>query len=66
MVRAALCALLAVIMLTGCIHAADRTYTVHRETTLGQELEDLEAAYENGVVSEREYRRLRARLLEQY
>ena len=35
-----------------------------RTTTLGQELKDLKEAFDNGAISESEYRQARARILE--
>jgi uncharacterized membrane protein len=35
-------------------------------TTLGQELTDLQAAYDNGIITEREYERAKKEILKKY
>ena len=44
----------------------DSHRTLHHSTTVGQELQDLEVAYDKGVISRREYDRTRARILDRY
>ncbi len=54
--------LAAALLLGGCIGIrAEKVYS--DSPTLGQELTDLKAAHESGVVTDEEYRDLRARLI---
>lgn len=58
--------LLMALLLQGCI-VVDRDGPDHltsRGTTIGEELTDLEEAYEDGLLNQREYDRLRARILD--
>jgi outer membrane murein-binding lipoprotein Lpp len=58
--------LLASLLLQGCI-VVDREGPANitsRGTTVGAELEDLNEAYEEGLLSQQEYNRLRNRILD--
>lgn len=49
--------------LSGCGGGGAATYYMHRNTTTGQELTDLQAAFNNGALTEDEYQSQRARIL---
>ena len=54
-----------VMALQGCIVVdRDGSEQTIQGTTIGQELQDLSAAYDEGLLSEQEYNRLRRQLLE--
>lgn len=58
--------LFAVLLLQGCIYVKDdggRRDLSNRGTTIGEELEDLEDAFEDGLLNRQEYDRLRNRIL---
>jgi hypothetical protein len=55
--------LLSFTILTGCGGGGASTYYMHKNTTLGQELSDLQAAKNNGAITEDEYEDQRERLL---
>ena len=44
----------------------DSHRTAHHNTTVGQELQDLEVAYDKGLISSKEYDRTKARILRRY
>lgn len=51
-----LCLLIfSVLILNGCGGGGAATYYMHRNTTTGQELSDLQAAYQKGALTEDEY-----------
>jgi hypothetical protein len=52
---------------SGCFSFGSGDETVHQQTktpTTGQELMDLKAAYDKGLISEREYNQQREKLLQ--
>ena len=51
------------VTVAGCGGGGSRAVFVNRSTTLGQELSDLQGAYQKGVLTEEEYTDQRARLL---
>ena len=51
------------IILSGCGGGGASTYYMHKNTTLGQELNDLQAAKNSGAINEDEYEEQRERLL---
>ncbi|PCJ42914.1 MAG: hypothetical protein COA71_05315 [SAR86 cluster bacterium] len=58
--------LLAVLLLQSCIYVdreGSNPRSITRGTTIGEELEDLSDAYEDGLLSQQEYDRLRNRIL---
>ena len=59
--------LLAILLLQGCIvvdkDGPGHRATTNRGTTIGEELEDLSEAYEDGLLSQQEYDRIRNRIL---
>ena len=64
------CAVIMVIVLglgfTGCRGGGKaKVESTTTSTTLGQELMDLQKAYEQGIITEREYNRAKKKLLEQ-
>ena len=53
--------------LTGCGRKQTTTTTVEStNTTLGQELIDLQQAYEKGIISEKEYNDLKSKAMKKY
>ena len=48
---------------TGCGGGKTNIEATTRQTTLGQELMDLEKAYKQGVLTEKEYKNAKKRLL---
>ena len=50
--------------MTGCRGGGAEVKTQSYSTTLGQELKDLEEAYNKGIISEKEYNRSKERLIE--
>ena len=52
------------LLLLGCGGGGASTYYMHKNTTLGQELNDLKAAMESGAISKDEYEDQREKLLE--
>ncbi len=59
--------LLVVLLLQGCIIVDEDRYPGsrnNRDATIGEELEDLAEAYEDGLLSQQEYERLRRRILD--
>jgi hypothetical protein len=57
--------LIGTLALGGCIFAPDGGdgFEWKRDSTLGQELIDLDRAHQSGVINDEEYARLRARIL---
>lgn len=54
--------ILAAVIASGCGGGADVKSTT-RTTTLGQELMDLEKAYKQGIISEKEYKAAKEKLM---
>ena len=52
-----------IFILTSCGGGGAATYYMHRNTTTGQELTDLQAAYQKGALTEDEYLSQKARIL---
>lgn len=63
MLRLFICALLVGAFLPGCGGGGAKTFYMHKNTTLGQELSDLQTAYQKGAISENDYEEQRAKLL---
>jgi len=62
-VRLILCGLTIVLLLSGC-YASSKSRTHYVGQTLGKELLDLKAAYDDRLLSDEEYQRARERLIE--
>ena len=56
---------LTLFMLTAC-GGSDEIKTINTSTTIGQELVDLKAAKDQGIISEKEYNRAREDILDKY
>jgi hypothetical protein len=57
-------ALILATVLAGCsFGGGDETTIQSRATTTGQELQDLKAAYDKGIITERQYEEQKAKLL---
>ncbi len=69
--RALVAAMVCVVILgfSGCCGGGSKvqteTKTTTTTTTLGQELKDLEEAYQKGIISEKEYNESKEKLLKQ-
>jgi len=50
--------------MAGCRGGGAEVKTQSYSTTLGQELKDLEEAYNKGIISEKEYKKSKERLIE--
>lgn len=55
---------LASLSLTGC--GSSTKLTTSQEASVGQQLSDLDNAYRQGIISEREYKRLKSALIRRY
>ena len=64
MVATATGAAVLLMTLAGCAAFNDISAEYHRHTTIGQELMDLKAAYEDGALTDEEYGRLRKEIME--
>ena len=51
--------------LTGCGGGGAEVKTQSYSTTLGQELKDLEEAYQKGIITEKQYNQAKEKLIEQ-
>ena len=58
--------LLASFTLSGCGGRKQTTTVQSTNTTLGQELVDLQQAYEKGIISEKEYNDLKKKAMKKY
>ena len=56
---------LAMLLTAGCGGGGD-TSVQASTTTMGQELTDLKKAYDDGIISEKEYERSKERILKRY
>lgn len=56
---------LSVASLSACVRGGSKSETVVSTTTTGQELTDLQKAFDDGVISEEEYNKKKAEILEQ-
>jgi len=54
----------AALLLTGC--GGGDTTVKASNTTMGQELQDLNATYKKGIITEREYKRAKDDILDKY
>ncbi len=52
--------------LSGCGGKKNKVETTNTSTTLGQELVDLQAAYEKGIITEKEYNNLKKSTIKKY
>ena len=52
--------------LSGCGGGGAKVEAVSTTTTMGQELQDLEAAYQKGIITEKEYDTGKKRIMERY
>ena len=50
---------------TACGGSKNQTAVKASTTTLGQELQDLKAAYDKGIITEKEYEKAKNKLIEQ-
>ena len=55
----------AVPMLSGC-GGGGATFHAASDKTLGQELQDLKASYDKGIISEKEYESIKKQLIKKY
>ncbi|GLI32651.1 hypothetical protein DAMNIGENAA_00840 [Desulforhabdus amnigena] len=55
-----------ILSINGCGGGGAKNVNEVRSTTLGQELLDLDAAYNKGVISEKEYKDSKKRIMERY
>jgi hypothetical protein len=51
------------VALTACSGGGAKVESQTKTTTLGQELSDLDTAYKNGVITEKEYQKAKTELL---
>ena len=63
-VLAALCMAAAPFCLTSC--GSSTELTTHNEVSVGQQLSDLQHAYSQGIITEKEYERLKKALIKRY
>ncbi len=54
---------IALLFISGCGGGGAKTFYMHRNTTLGQELSDLQSAQQRGAITQDEYQEQRERLL---
>ena len=53
-------------LFAGCGGGGARVQATTSSATLGQELEDLQAAYEKGIITEKEYNKAKKEILKKY
>ncbi|GAB5387066.1 MAG: hypothetical protein Alpg2KO_00340 [Alphaproteobacteria bacterium] len=58
--------LIALVSLTACGGGGAENMNINANTTIGQELTDLREAFDEGIITEREYERTKADILERY
>jgi hypothetical protein len=51
---------------TGCGRSSKAEIKQAPQTTLGQELMDIDKAYKEGIISEKEYKELKEEIIEKY
>jgi len=51
---------------TGCGGGGAKVQSVNTTTTMGQELQDLEQAYNKGIITRREYETAKQRIIDRY
>lgn len=61
---AALCLCLAMFLAAGCGASSSKTVQETRTTTKGQELLDLKKAYDQGVITEKEYEKSKKKIMD--
>lgn len=61
---AALCMAAAPFCLSNC--GSSTELTTHNEVSVGQQLSDLQRAYSQGIITEKEYERLKKALIKRY
>jgi len=66
--RVILLALLAALAgsLTGCGGGGAKVQSVNTSTTMGQELQDLDDAYQKGIITQSEYESAKQRIMDRY
>ena len=66
--RVILLALLAALAgsLTGCGGGGAKVQSVNTSTTMGQELQDLDDAYQKGIITKSEYESSKQRIMDRY
>jgi hypothetical protein len=57
--------IIAVLGLAACGGGEAEVKTQHYSTTLGQELKDLDDAYNKGIIDEKQYKRAKEKLIDQ-
>ncbi len=64
---AAICLISSLVLIQGCgrkSSSSSTNYTTNKTTTTGQELIDLQKAYNQGVISQKEFERQKEQILE--
>jgi len=59
-------AFVSAIMLTGCGGGGAKVQTTTTNTTMGQELMDLDASYKQGLITEKEYDKAKKSIMKRY
>lgn len=62
-VSSGLAAVIGVAALPGCISSSDVESSITQQSSVGQQLTDLDKAYQQGVVTEKEYLKLRKAII---
>ena len=52
--------------LTGCGGGGAKVQSVSTTTTMGQELQDLDEAYQKGLITDKEYQTAKKRIIDRY